>query len=88
MTVLTRREARTAEAFFLTSKSPSSRTTPNPALAEKKLTAWIDADPDHALDVLTRLDPHAIGVPASLVEDFARRARYQVYADYPFPGRP
>jgi hypothetical protein len=90
MTVLTRREARTAEAFFLTCKSPASRTTPkrDPALAEKKLTAWIDADPDHALDVLTRLDPHAIGVSASLVEDFARRARYQVYADYPFPGRP
>ncbi len=90
MTLLTRREADTAEAFFLTCKSRSYGNSPtrSGASAEEKLTAWIDSNPDLALDVLTRLDPRAIGVPESVVEDFARRARYQVFADYPCPGRP
>jgi hypothetical protein len=87
MAVLTRREAQTAEAFFLTCKC---RTAPRRSAtqAERTITRWIDTDPDHALEVLTRLDADAIGVPVGLLEDFARRARYQVYADYPFPGRP
>lgn len=87
MAILNQREAQTAEAFFLTCKSASSRRL-TAQQAEKEITHWIDTDPDHALDVLARLDAAAIGVPVDLVEEFARRARYQVYADYPCPGRP